>query len=191
LSEDEEARLRAAIRERWPEREPELDLALYTGMRKGEQYSLRWEAVDLIHSVLTIAKAKGNKTRHVRLNASATSALAALRKLDDGSGQVCPGGMGNGGYWATRFWFDRGLAAAGINDFHWHDLRHTFASRLRMRGVELADIKDLLGHTTLNMVLRYAHLAPDRLRKAVEVLDPPSEPEGKGKPAPAEKVILQ
>ena len=60
-----------------------------------------------------------------------------------------------------------------------------------MRGVELADIKDLLGHTTLNMVLRYAHLAPDRIKKAVEVLDQPGEPEGKGEPGAAEKVIVQ
>jgi integrase len=187
----EETRLRAAIRERWPEREPELDLALQTGMRKGEQYSLRWADVDLIHRVLTIPKAKGNKKRYIDLNETAVATLAALRKLDDGSGFVCPGGMGNAGYWATRFWFDRALAAAHINDFRWHDLRHTFASRLRMKGVELATIKELLGHTTINMVLRYAHLAPGYTKKAVDLLVEPKEPEGTSEQAPPEKVIVQ
>jgi integrase len=187
----EEARLRAALRERWPEREPELDLALQTGMRKGEQYSLRWTNVDLIHGMLAIPKAKGNKKRYIDLNETAVATLATLRKLDDGSGFVCPGGMGKDGYGATRFWFDRALAAAKINDFHWHDLRHTFASRLRMKDVELATIKDLLGHTTLNMVLRYAHLAPGYTKKAVDLLVELKEPKDTSEQALPEKVIVQ
>jgi integrase len=188
LTEDEEARLRQQVRELAPEREPELDLALHTGLRKGEQYSLRWEHVDLIHGVLTVVKGKGNTGRHVPLNVSAVAALAALKRCADGSGLVCPGGMGKDGYWATRIWFDGALEAAGVNDFTWHDLRHTFASRLRMRGVELATIKDLLGHTTLNMVLRYAHLAPGYLKKAVETIAaPPTE----GGQAPTERVTVQ
>jgi integrase len=79
-------------------------------------------------------------------------------------------------------------AAAGVNDFTWHDLRHTFASRLRMRGVELATIKDLLGQTTLNMVLRYAHLAPGYLKRAVEMI---AAPLAEGEQAPAEKIRVQ
>ncbi len=170
LSDDEEARLREKIRERCAEREAELDLALHTGLRRAEQYSLRWKDVDLLHGILTVASGKGDKQRHVPLNASALAALAALKRRDDGSGLVCLGGMTREGYWAR--WFENAVAAAGINDLTWHDLRHTFASRLRMRGVELATIKELLGHTTLQMVLRYAHLAPGYLKAAVENLEP-------------------
>jgi integrase len=168
LSVDEEVGLRAKVRQIAPEREADLDLALHMGLRKGEQYSLRWNDVDLINGFLTVVRGKGNKKRHVPLNADARAALAVLRRRADDSGYFCPGGMGKGGYRAVREWFSAAVRAAGINDFTWHDLRHTFASRLRMGGVELATIKELLGHTTLTMVLRYAHLAPGYLQKAVD-----------------------
>ena len=65
-------------------------------------------------------------------------------------------------------WFARSLQAAGISDFTWHNLCHTFASRLHMWGVELATIKDLCGHRTWIMALRYVHRAPGYPKKAVD-----------------------
>ena len=65
----------------------------------------------------------------------------------------------------------RVLAQAGISDLHVHDLRHTFASRLVMRGVPLLDVSKLLGHATLTMTMRYAHLAPEAYDRAIGVLD--------------------
>jgi len=67
--------------------------------------------------------------------------------------------------------FNPAVENAKIEDFTWHDLRHTFASRLAMAGVELLSIKELLGHKTLAMTLRYAHLSPTHLHQAVKVLD--------------------
>lgn len=121
--------------------------------------------MDLIHGVITIVRAKGNNKRHVQIN---TRAIAAGRAQAT-CGRIGPGlpwGMGKDGYWSR--WCERAIAVAGLNDFKWHDLRHTIASRLRMNGVGLATIKELLGHTTLQMVLRYAHLAPRYLKAAIE-----------------------
>jgi integrase len=67
--------------------------------------------------------------------------------------------------------FEAAVARAGIEDFHFHDLRHTFASWLVMRGRPLLEVKELLGHRDIKMTMRYAHLAPERLREAVAALD--------------------
>ena len=67
--------------------------------------------------------------------------------------------------------FTTALDRAKIADFHFHDLRHTFASQLVMAGVDLVAVKELLGHKDIKMTLRYAHLAPAHKRKAVNVLD--------------------
>ena len=67
--------------------------------------------------------------------------------------------------------FQRALREAGIEEFVWHDLRHTFASYLVMSGVPLTSVKELMGHKTLAMTLRYAHLAPDFQREAITRLD--------------------
>ncbi|HLB86722.1 MAG TPA: tyrosine-type recombinase/integrase, partial [Terriglobales bacterium] len=78
------------------------------------------------------------------------------------SGLIC------GGLQSPRSWFDRAVAAAGLHDFHWHDLRHTFASRLVMSGTDLRTVAELLRDSSLAMVMRYAHLAPDYRLAAVE-----------------------
>jgi site-specific recombinase XerD len=71
-----------------------------------------------------------------------------------------------------RHWFDDAVMEAGIENFLWHDLRHTFASRLRMQGTALEDIADLLGHKSLMMTRRYAHLGPNKLHAVVSLLGP-------------------
>lgn len=81
------------------------------------------------------------------------------------------GASAGGGYLFTlnRDWY-RALPKTGIEDLHFHDLRHTFASRLVMTGVDLYRVQILLGHKTPLMTLRYAHLSPAHLREAVAVL---------------------
>ena len=67
--------------------------------------------------------------------------------------------------------FNTACKRAGIRDFHFHDLRHTFASHLIMAGIDITTVKELLGHKTLTMTLSYAHLAPSHKVKAVDILD--------------------
>jgi site-specific recombinase XerD len=62
------------------------------------------------------------------------------------------------------------MASAGIKDFRFHDLRHDFASQLAMKGIDLYRIKDLLGHSTIQLTERYSHLSDEALAEAVEVL---------------------
>ena len=143
---------------------PAVVLSMNTGMRAGELLALRWASVDFKHAQLTIegSTAKSSQTRHVPLNSQAIATLKRWRSQckDD---RVFP---------VTRFktaWTAL-LKRAHITRFRWHDLRHHFASRLAQKGVPLNTIRELLGHGSLAMTLRYAHLAPDQKREAVAKL---------------------
>ena len=169
LSAEEEAGLRAAIEAARPEHLPELDLALHTGLRLGEMYGLAWENVNLTRRVLTIPRSKNGETRHVPLNSTALTALAELRKRSDGTGAVIRNLRGEL-LAGPRYWFEPAIRLAKIRSFSWHCLRHTFASRLVMAGVDLRTVQDLMGHKSIAMTVRYSHLAPKHTLAAVERL---------------------
>lgn len=165
LSPDEERKLRVTIAQKFPEHLPEFDLALHTGMRLSEQYGAKWERVDWERRVLTVPMDKSGRTSHVALNEAALRALAELHRRTESSGLVC-GGSRN-----PRWWFEGALKGAGIEDFSWHCLRHTFASRLVMSGADLRTVAELLRDRTLAMVMRYAHLAPDYKLEALRRME--------------------
>ena len=168
LSPEEETKLREAIENASPERIAELELALNTGLRLSEQYRLRWEDVSFTRRTLTIQRSKNGATRHVPLNKAALGALESLAKRTSGSEFVC------GGPTVPRRWFEPVVRAAGLQAFTWHCLRHTFASRLVMAGVDIRTVQELLGHKTISMTVRYSHLAPKHTLAAVERLDAPT-----------------
>ena len=168
LSPEEETALRTAIEAGCPGRSPELTLSLNTGLRMSEQYRLRWQDVSLNRRILTVPRSKNGAARHVPLNQAALGALKALREKGNGSEFVC------GGAKKPRQWFEPAVKASGLKNFSWHCLRHTFASRLVMAGVDIRTVQELMGHKTISMTVRYAHLAPQHQLAAVERLDAPT-----------------
>ena len=197
LSAEEEGRLRQALREReqqaqrerasanaWREErgyekrpevadhlQPMVLLSLNTGLRYGELAGLEWSAVDLRAKVLTVTgrTAKGAKTRHVPLNDEALDVLTRWRVGYEGGGFVFANGAGKRIGTVKTAWAGV-LKKARIADFRWHDLRHTFASKLVQRGVDLAVVRELLGHGDFALTLRYAHLEPKQRADAVALL---------------------
>jgi integrase len=146
---------------------PAVLLSMNTGLRMGETRRLRWDWIDLDHRWLTLdgAHAKTRQTRHIPLNEEAYRVLVQWREQAGASPRLFPV--------ATCFktaW-SHALQRAGIVGFRWHDLRHHFASRLVQAGVPLNTVRDLLGHASVAMSLRYAHLAPDQRCQAVARLD--------------------
>ena len=147
---------------------PAITLAVHTGLRQGELLRLRWEDVTAGGSKMSLWNTKSGKPRHIPLNTDARAILATLPR--EGTLVLA---------WPWRkpisritlyHAFRRAVRRAGVSHCTWHDLRHTFASHMVMAGVDLATVKELLGHETLEMTMRYAHLAPQHSAQAVERL---------------------
>lgn len=169
LSAEEEMRLRTVVTSRYPEHLPELDIALNTGLRRGEQYSLMWNDVDFGTKLLAVSQTKNGETRHIPLNTVALAAFGGLYRNSSGEGYVFTNRNGDR-LLKGRHWFEPAVREANLKDFSWHCLRHTFASRLVMAGVDLRTVQQLMGHKTIQMTVRYAHLAPEHQMAAVERL---------------------
>jgi site-specific recombinase XerD len=169
LSQEEEIKLRSVIQEACSHHLPELDLALNTGLRLGEQYNLTWDCISFERKLLTIPLSKNGCTRHVPLNEAAISALRKAHTQSNEHRWVFLNCFGQQ-LKSPRQWFEEAVESAGITEFTWHCLRHTFASRLIMAGVDLRTAQELMGHKTIQMTVRYAHLAPKHQLAAVERL---------------------
>ena len=144
---------------------PLLITALHTGMRKGEILGLQWTDVDFTRKLIMIVKSKNGEKRSIPMSERLSEILQGI-KVRDISGRVFP--IANR---SLRVAFDKTLIKAGIKDFRFHDLRHTFATRLVQNGVDLYKVKELLGHKTIAMTMRYAHHHPESLRSGIAVLD--------------------
>ncbi len=145
-------------------------LALNTGMRRGELFNLHWNDIDLKRRTLAIHghNAKSGKTRHIPLNEEAFAVLVKWRNESSSKRYVFT--LTGARLDNIKTAFGNVLKQAEIDVFRFHDLRHTFASKLAMRAVDLNTIRELLGHSDLQMTMRYAHLAPNVKAKAVELL---------------------
>lgn len=153
---------------------PMVLLSLNLGMRRGELFKLQWHDVNFSKRVLTVVgdNAKSSKTRHIPLNDEAHAVLLHWKQQvvcsapDD---LVFINKEGKSFDNVKKAWYSL-LKLANIKKFRWHDMRHHFASKLVMNGIDLNTVRELLGHSNLTMTLRYAHLAPEHKAKAVETL---------------------
>ena len=142
-------------------------VALNTGMRKSEIQNLKWKDIVFQKGYLMLHHTKNGEKRFVPLNHVTREALIAVRKHPESSYVFCDE---SGNPYNFRKSFETALRKSGIFDFRFHDLRHTFASHLVMSGVDLNTVRELLGHRSVNMTLRYSHLSPDHKTRAVEIL---------------------
>jgi len=170
LSTEEEEKLLNAIRN--PLLKDVVIFALNTGLRRCEILSLKWKNVDLKNKCLILESGQTkNKKRHV-LPLNSTAWKVIKNRLKE-KAENCEFVFHRGGkpVKSIRGAFENALKRAGIEDFRFHDLRHTFASRLVQKGVDLYVVKELLNHSDIQTTQRYAHLKLDNLKKAVEMLE--------------------
>jgi integrase len=178
LTFEEADRLMAAADGEW---RPMITVALKTGLRQGELLALAWDDIDLVAGRLVVSRnlsrgeittPKNGKTREIPLGDDVLAALKRHRHLR-GDVVFCTsaGSMFTKGESKHPLW--RACKRAGLRRIGWHVLRHTFASHLVMRGAVLKSVQELLGHGTIKMTERYAHLSPDVRKDAVRLLDRP------------------
>ena len=139
-------------------------------MRKTEILTLTWENVDLKNGFILLNNTKNDERRDSPINETLRQMIINLpRRLD--VPYLFFDALSGKRYIDVKRSFNTACRRAKIKDFRFHDLRHTFASHLVIAGVDIMTVKELLGHKTLAMTLRYAHLAPSHKTKAVELLD--------------------
>lgn len=160
LSADEEVRLFSAL----PKKSHDMvRVALLTGLRASNFLELEWTNIDLDAAVYTVPRTKSGDTLRLPMHPRVKAILASLPRH---SKYVFPGSHGQPIRHFSRI-FGEAIRTAAIPNFRLHDLRHTWASRLVMAGVDLYTVKELGGWKTIRMVERYAHLSPGHLRDAL------------------------
>jgi integrase len=169
LSDDErKALLEACQKSRNPYLYTIVVLAITTGARRGELLSLHWSNVDLKRGSLTFPTTKNREARTVPLPGYALEVLTRHAAQRFGSGRFVFPNATDKGPLSIRTAFQFALKHSGVKNFRFHDLRHTAASYLAMNGASLLEIAEILGHKTLAMVKRYAHLCEAYTRGVLE-----------------------
>jgi site-specific recombinase XerD len=170
VSDEEEKRIVTTIKKRCPLQLPAYLVAVHTGMRKGEQFKLKWSQVDLERKKIFLTLTKSGKNREIPMSETCHKILTELAKTKKNE-YVFQATKREGNLTDPRKWFVNVLTEAKVTNLHWHDLRHTFCSRLVMRGVDILTVSKLAGHGDVSVTQRYAHLSPEHLAGAVNVLD--------------------
>lgn len=166
LSEEEEVKLLAHSPAHL---KPIVLFAINTGMRRGEILGLRWDQIERGGKAVRVVRTKSGQDRYVPLNETAADVIKAQRLATHGE-FVFPSTKGGEHFKAVCHSFSRACRLAGISGLRFHDLRHTFATRLIHRGADIVTVQNLLGHHSVTITQRYTHIGADRKRSAVDLL---------------------
>lgn len=149
-----------------------VEVAIHTGFRRGNVFTLRWDYVDFDTHLISLPMTKSGKRHYLPMNSHLEEVLRAQRERSGHTPWVFPNEIG--GPDDARNWWKRklkpALERAKINNFRFHDLRHTFGSWLTMEGAGLRTVQTLMGHSSSRVTERYSHLSPGYLVDAVERL---------------------
>jgi len=137
-------------------------------MRKSEILGLKWHDIDIKRNIIHLYDTKNGEKREVPMNEIVQRTIIGVLKNPESQYVFC--NKDGKPYGNVRKSFFTACKKSGIINFRFHDLRHTFASQLVMSGVDLNTVRELLGHKSLEMTLRYSHLSPDHKKRAVDIL---------------------
>jgi len=146
---------------------PIVQTALLTGMRLGEILALKWEDIDFDRGIILIKITKSGKSREIPIVGALEKVLSDA--FDNSDNVHCFCNEQSQPYSSIHSLYDNTVKRAGIIDFCFHDLRHTAASYMVMKGLDLTTVKEILGHQTIKMTMRYAHLSPMHKRESMEI----------------------
>ncbi len=144
-------------------------VALNTGMRKGEILGLKWQNIDFRRELIYLLDTKNKENREVPMNEMTKEALFKTKRR--GNSPYVFGSENGKRFRDVRKSFFTAMRKSGIINFRFHDLRHSVASHLAMSGVDLNTIREILGHKSLRMTIRYAHLSTQHKKHAVDILN--------------------
>ena len=147
---------------------PIVSCAILTGMRRREILSLKWDQVR--NGFIYLSKTKTNESRQIPVSDALEAIFSEIRRKQHLTSEQVFTFRGAAILDNTKKAFNAAVKRAGLVDFHFHDLRHTFASQVLLNGGTLKDVQELLGHKNMTMTLRYSHLTQEHKRQAVNLL---------------------
>lgn len=146
---------------------PIIITALQTGMRRGEILNLKWENIDMEQNFIELLETKSGKARKIPISPTLNNVFKNIKRTSD---FVFVNPKTNQPYIDLKKSFHTVIDRAGIKDFRFHDLRHTVATRLVEKNIDLSVVKDILGHSKITTTQRYAHPVPQRKLEAINIL---------------------
>lgn len=160
--------LKGIIADRHPQHLAEFMVSVYTGMRLSEQYTATWRQFFGSRRVIELWDTKNDEPRSVHLNQAAFDAIQSVRpNKPDNAARIFPHHRQN---FSNSAWFNSCVKAAGIDNYTWHNNRHTFCSWLAMAGASIREIMEAAGHKSIEMAARYSHLSPAHTSAVVDRL---------------------
>jgi integrase len=146
---------------------PMVVVALHTGSRKSELFGLQWNQINFEQGIIKLTDTKNNERRDISMHETVKT---TIREMEN-KGPFVFGGQKRRDFLYVYRSFREVVQKSGISNFRRHDMRHCFVSLLVIKGADIMTVKELMGRKTLEMTLRYSHLAPSYKTKAVNILD--------------------